>query len=152
MFNAIISYSYLMSLKKTKHIAHRFFAGFMAVWLSGVVFLLCCERINGAPDSVEFCPLAKKSAHCDKAAKVDPANPTVSTGFNSVGCCDFLPAIFDKVRKIERAQKQIAITPEVVTPAANEFAAVDHTPIFTAYRSRNEAHQKLFIQNCMFRI
>ena len=152
MLNAIISYSHPMSLKQVKHIAHRFFAGFMAIWLSGAVFLLCCERINGAADSVEICPLAKKSAHCDKAKKVDPMAATVSTGFNAVGCCDFLPAIFDKVRKIERTQKQVAITPEVIIAPAYKFVAVDHIPHLTAFRSRSEANSKLFIQNCALRI
>ena len=152
MFNAIISNSYLMSLKQVKHTAHRFFAGFMAIWLSGAVFLLCCERIKGAPESVEFCPLAKKSAHCDKGEKANIAAASIATGFNAVSCCSFLPAIFDKARKIERTEKQSGTTPAVLRATAYKFTAVGHTPAFTAFHSRIEAHQKLFIQNCMFRI
>lgn len=41
----------------------------MAIRLSGVVFLFCCQEINGKAMEGDSCPLAKLSAHCDKAEK-----------------------------------------------------------------------------------
>jgi hypothetical protein len=141
-----------MSSKQFKHAAHRFFAGFMAIWLSGAVFLLCCERMNAAPDDAEFCPLAKMSAHCDKGRKADPFRPRISTGLESADCCAFLPAIFDKTRKVEQVQKQIAAAPAVLAAPGFRLATKVTAPTFTSFSPRIEAHQKLFIQNCAFRI
>jgi hypothetical protein len=97
-----------------RNILHRSLAGFMAFWLSGVVFLFCCPEMATAaePDS---CPLMKMSSHCDKASQ-----QTASDSFEGVRpacfeCCAFLPIVFDKSRKIDIVQKQIS-APAETTP------------------------------------
>ena len=93
-----------------RNVAKRVLAGFMALWLSGFVFLFCCQNKAAAAD-MEFCPLAK-AGHCDKGKPVDPSVANVDWPQPPCAdCCAFLPVVFDKSRKIEPVQKQLAIKP-----------------------------------------
>ena len=125
-------------------------AGFMAVWLSGVLLLLCCQKINGASTTAEFCPLQQKSSHCKRAKKSDsPFIETSST--HDAGCCLILPAVFDKVRKMESGKA-------VVQPAAKaRVEPVEFVPVLATFApltvfSRIESRQGTYLQNCNFRI
>ena len=143
-----------MTLAKFKMTMHKTIAGFMAIWLSGVVFLFCCEKINGTSVTADSCPLAKMSSHCDKAARAYLNSPVIErTDAECVDCCGFLPAIFDKARNIERTQKEIAVT---LKPVALRFKAVYSgkypAPITTIVRSHVADKQTTFVQNCVFRI
>jgi len=139
-----------MDLTLLKRIAHKTLAGFMAVWLSGVVFLLCCQQMNGAGTDAESCPLAKMSAHCDKAGP--GFSFAESTDETAMDCCGFLPAVFDKARKVEQTQKQFAVAQK---PAALKFTlppVSQNSPTITAFYSRIPDRQTTFVKNCVFRI
>lgn len=125
----------------------------MAFWLTGVAFLFCCENISAASGDAEFCPLAKMSAsHCDKAAKADAGNVVITDGDILVECCEFLPAIFSKARKLEQVQKHSLAAPvELIVPRPQP-AAINHTPPLLAFYPLAAGDQKLFIRNCVFRI
>src|SRR6185503_10406274 len=79
-------------------------AGFLTLWLSGVLFLFCGQM--SAMEPAEFCPFGKGKSHCDKA-KAENDSPLVSkeSSGQKLDCCGFLPAVFDKNRKVEKGQK-----------------------------------------------
>ena len=70
---------------------HRTLTGFMAIWLSGVVFLLCCHVQNVNAAEMGSCPLAKLGIHCDKAEK-NKDSEKISNQSNDQGmdCCGFI--------------------------------------------------------------
>ena len=125
----------------------------MSVWLSGVVFLLCCEKINGKTSEPEFCPLAKMSGHCDKAGQansnslvIETANETCADG------CGFLPVVFDKTRKIEQNRQHTAPASNIVPVQFSPPALAEFTARPDASYSRLASSCKIFVINCTFRI
>lgn len=127
-------------------------AGFMSVWLSGVVFLFCCQGTAAAAVDSDHCPMAKMSSNCDKAkqqnSKADFVESTVPA---CVDCCAFLPAVFDKTRKVEPAQEQMAPTAKVAAilfdpPTITVAAFVSQT-----FQQPAKLAAKIYIQNCVFR-
>jgi hypothetical protein len=124
----------------------------MAFWLTGVAFLFCCENISAASGDAEFCPLAKISSHCDKSAKADAGNSAVSDGDDWVECCEFLPAIFNKARKLEQVQKHSLTAPVELAAPRPRAEAIKHTPPDLAFYPHPAGGQRLFIKNCVFRI
>ena len=140
-----------ISLKKYIRIS---LAGFMSVWLSGVVFLFCCEKINGKTSEVEFCPLAKMSSDDCPMAKEQNADAEVveTAQEDCVGCCAFLPVVFDKTRKIEQNQKQIATPANVVAVQFNPPGTVNFSPKPFVIYSRINYQNDLLVKNCVFRI
>lgn len=142
-----------MSFSRFKKMTRTTLAGFMAVWLSGVVFLFCCGTMDAMAADSDICPLAKMSADCDKAEKAGAnAAIVVSSDESSVGCCAFLPAVFDKSRKVERDQKQIALasTSVVIEPQLPKVAAPHRIP--TTFRPHIPDRQRSFVKNCAFLI
>ena len=132
---------------------HRTLTGFMALWLSGVVFLLCCDTANGNAMSPEFCPLAKTSSHCDKGTIADSTSPSVADlEQNSLECCTILATVFDKTRKIERAQSQAVTDPKLFALRFISPAVAGHNQPHSLPASRVSDKHHLFIQNCVFRI
>lgn len=123
----------------------------MVIWLSGFLFLFCCDM----PDmqAKEFCPLEKAKSHCDKA-KAENDSPLVSKGSvdHSLDCCGFMPAVFDKTRKIEKGQQLTQPVDKVKVDLPkfvfikNDFAASAN------YRRQEFSQNKIFIKNCIFRI
>jgi len=123
-------------------------AGLMSVWLSGVVFLFCCERINANTGEAESCPLAKMSL--DDCPIADAAViKTVQE--NCVDCCGFLPVVFDKNRKIEQNEKQITTASNVPVIKFDPSAAFDYTAKPAAIYSRVAYHNDLSVRYCVFR-
>lgn len=99
-----------MTLERTVNTARRALAATMAVWLSGLVFLFCCEKLYAKTAPASKCPLERLSKHCDKTNKKDLVRVTSeSSDRGCENCCVFLPAVFDKARKIESAQNQQAV-------------------------------------------
>ena len=142
-----------MTVGQVTKFTRKTLAGFMAVWLSGVLFLFCCEKINGKPMQAEICPLAKVSEHCDKAAKANADSSIIGlTESDCADCCGFLPAIFDKNRKIEREQKQIALATKTTALKFRVPLLTDNSPQVAAFYSRVPDRQGTFIKNCTFRI
>jgi len=138
-----------------RNVLHRSLAGFMVVWLSGVVFLFCCPEMKAAAPEADSCPLMKmSSSHCDKAAKQQPAGDTIE-GVRPAcfDCCAFLPVVFDKSRKIDVVQKQIAAPVEKVVATKFDFP-VTRTASFlaAAFKQRIPDRHGTYLVNGVFRI
>lgn len=124
----------------------------MALWLSGLVFLLCCEMPK-AQASVDDCPLGRMKGHCDKARNTPPL-VTLSDmpDTEQADCCGFIPAVFDKARKIQKiepiAHAETAVTP---APTAN-FNLPNSIRQKSAYLSNVANGRRTFVKNCAFRI
>ncbi len=132
----------------------RLISSLLVVWLSGFVFLFCCGAVE-VQAKTEFCPLAKAKSHCDKSEKSETGDSAISlnqTDNENYDCCGFLPAIFDKARKIESNLQTASIADKVkieslrFSPVVNgfEIAGIYHAPIYN--------REKIFIRNCVFRI
>jgi len=138
-----------MGFARNRKTLHRLVAGFMAVWLSGIVFLFCCEKMNGA-SKAEFCPLEKMTGHCNRS-KASGSSVIETSDSDMVDCCGFLPIVFDKVRKAESGQSP---APPVAKLVVEPIRLV---PVLTMYIptrvfSRIESRQGTYLQNCNFRI
>jgi hypothetical protein len=127
-------------------------AAILAVWLSGLVFLICCPSSRAA-SAEAFCPLAKMGGHCDKARKdAAPSWNNENTDDCGVTGCAYLPIIFDKSRKLEKAQKQTASVPIVIQadfapPAAPKIRS---SPIVSY--TRISLGNRVLAKNCILRI
>lgn len=126
-------------------------AGFMVIWLSGFLFLFCCDMPE--MQAKEFCPLGKAKSHCDKA-KAENASPLVSkeTADHGLDCCGFMPAVFDKTRKVEK-NRQPAQPVDKVKVDLPKFVFIKNDFGASAkYRPQEFSQNKIFIKNCIFRI
>src|SRR5438045_2855321 len=93
-----------MNCRRLETFTRRSLAGFMALWLSGVVFLFLCHA--QAATAMETCPLVKLGAHCDKADKEkDAKKVTKQTNETGMDCCAFIPTLFDKTRTSDSNQQ-----------------------------------------------
>ena len=136
----------------------RVFAGLLAVWMSGVVFLFCCGMPKAQAAEIESCPLAKAS-HCRKSASdTSPKDEealrveTFQSGGLAFNCCGFLPQVFDKAKKAEQSL-QIADAPKraIIEPPALVFIKIE-PDTFTVYRPRPLNRSGTYLRNRVFRI
>lgn len=132
----------------------RVVAGFMALWLSGFVFLFCCQNMKAAEMEAESCPLMKMSSHCDRASQQEAATDSLAGSRPAcVECCAFLPVVFDKSRKVDLVQKQIA--PPADKPAPEPFrvpvSATPSTPELS-FADRVPDRHGTYLVNRVFRI
>jgi hypothetical protein len=130
----------------------RVVASLLAVWLSGAVFLFCCEMPKAKASEVESCPL-KKASHCDKIATGETVSPVASLAAenHTIDCCRFPSQVFDKARKLETNQ-QPAETPAIVkvqSPEFVRFKTKSQSPNF--YHSVIRNRGSTFLYNCVFR-
>lgn len=127
-------------------------SGFMAIWLTGLVFVFCCGMME-APASVEICPLAKAGSHCNKM-KSESDSPHFSGETNgfSFDCCAFLPALFDKVRKLEKYQETAQVPDKLKIDAPRFSFAENNFQTTENYQPPSFHSEKIFIKNCIFRI
>jgi len=137
---------------QTRHIIRKSLSGFMALWLSGVVFLFCCDANSAVTHVTEFCPMHTASHHCDGMMQQDEGSSTVGR-LEGVcfGCCGYLPAVFDKARKVDQpapvtAPERVAVTPRRITPRPIR------APLAPAYRARLADKSRTFISTQVFRI
>lgn len=134
-------------------VTKRIFAGLLAVWLSGVVFLLCCGMPKAQAAEIESCPLAKKG-HCAKSSGDENALrfEIIQNADASFDCCGFLPQVFDKVRKAERIQEvpELPIKPEV--PALSFDLIKTQAAASFYYRPRAVDRSGTYLRNRVFRI
>lgn len=131
----------------------RIFAGLLAVWLSGVVFLLCCGMPKSQAAEVESCPLAKKG-HCAKSSGDENALrfEIVQNADSSFDCCGFLPQVFDKVRKAERNQ-EVSELPVKLEVSSLSFGFIRIQPsTFYGYRPQPLNRSGTYLKNRVFRI
>jgi hypothetical protein len=129
-------------------------AAFMVFWLSGVLFLLCCGAMQSMAAESDFCPLAAKGqSHCDKS-KVKNDSPVISkiTQSQTLDCCGFLPAVFDKTRKTEKIQQASQPVDKIKVDLPRFSFAQNTFETAADYHSPFLAQEKIFIKNCIFRI
>jgi hypothetical protein len=135
--------------RRSMHIFRLTVTAFMAVWLSGFVFLIICGR---GPDTVESCPLARAGIHCDKADKQRNAEKVEKqTGDQGVDCCAFIPAFFDKTRTVESHQ----IAPPVVSsPVSQPIAVIVRANFIPAFQANSfvPPRNNTFLINRSFRL
>jgi hypothetical protein len=127
-------------------------SGSLIIWLSGIVFLFCCE-MPMAQASWENCPLAK-TQHCSKQITGESVSESaaIESKQQTLECCRILPLVFDKARKIEKIQKSeaaqtiVKIFQPVFSSANRQFPAPDNFQPFIV--NRENTH----LINCIFRI
>jgi hypothetical protein len=142
-----------MKAKSSQRSIKQTVAGSLIIWLSGVVFLLCCEMPAAQASNVESCPLAK-TQHCSKQSSVEVNSNFVllQTGQPVFDCCNFLSLVFDKARKIEKTQKIVAAQTNaklfqlVFSVVNRQFPAPKNFHSFVINR------ENIHIKNCVFRI
>ncbi len=142
-----------MKANLLQHHTKRFIAGLLAVWMSGAVFLFCCEASKVKASEVENCPL-KKESHCGKKLTGETVSQFASLAAenHTIDCCRFPAQVFDKARKLETHQ-QPAKAPAIVKVPSLEFAVFKikpHSPNF--YQSVIRNRGSTFLRNCVFRI
>jgi len=123
-------------------ITKRISAALLAVWMSGVALLFCCEM-----PKADSCPLAKLN-HCDKPSESESVSQFASFQTNNQvkDCCRFLPNVFDKARKIEHhpqaaeAASSIRISLPKFLIIKFEFAAP--TPYYSPVLNHSGAYLK----------
>jgi hypothetical protein len=127
-------------------------AGFMAVWLSGFVFLFCCNTAEAAGNTVEFCPMAAMSHHCDKARTQDNGSDAIGAAEELCVNCSLLPVIFDKARKVEAPQKQIVAPAEIAVVRSPVFRIATSSPQSARFVPRLLDKSRIFVSIQVFRI
>jgi hypothetical protein len=141
-----------MAMKHFGKLSHKSLAGFLMIWLSGVVFLLCCAEMSGKTADKEFCPLEKMSAHCDRAENKDSQVVTNQTDEQGVDCCAFLPVFFDKTRTIETSQPASTAAPATVVEKPSPILPQANFVPTISYRSTILLRNNTFLKNRTFRI
>lgn len=142
-----------MKVKLSQRNIKQVISGSLIVWLSGIVFLFCCEMPKAQASNVESCPLAK-THHCSKQSNAETVSGFASLQTNQLtfDCCKFLPLVFDKARKIEKIQKTetAQTTVKVFQPI---FSAVKHWfPAPKNFHSVVVNRENIRLKNCVFRI
>lgn len=134
-------------------VTKRIFAGLLAVWLSGVVFLLCCGMPKAQAAEIESCPLAKKG-HCAKSSGDENALrfEIFQNADSSFDCCGFLPQVFDKVRKAERTQVISELPVKLKVPALSFDFIKTQAADSPYYRPRPINRSGTYLKNRVFRI
>lgn len=132
----------------------RAIAGFLAVWLSGVVFLFCCEMPLAKASETESCPL-EKASHCNKKLPSETASQfdSLETKNETVNCCPFMTQVFDKARKLETNPQTAEITATVIVVSPTKLSFLKTTaPSLTEYQSIVRNRGSTYLRNRVFRI
>ena len=141
----------------------RLVSSLLVIWLSGFVLLFCCGAMEVKAKTV-FCPLAEAKSHCDKSEKSEKSKEAkkAETDDSAVylnksenekfDCCGFLPAIFDKARKVEKNQQPaiIASTAKIQTPKFTFVSQSFKSP--TVYQPIIRDRGGAYLKNRVFRI
>ncbi len=122
-------------------------------WLSGVVFLFCCEMPNAQASEVLSCPL-KKTSHCNRKSTDETVSQYASleTEDETVNCCQFMSQVFDKARKLETNQQSAEVAAVVkVSPPKFSFLKTN-SQSSTFYQSVIRNRGSIFLENRVLRI
>jgi hypothetical protein len=145
-----------MAVMPIKTFARKTLAGFMAMWLSGFVFLFCAIAMYGEPVNAESASMDGMSGHCKKATAAKSANNAGDVVERAAGdqldCCGFLPAVFDKNRKLERAEKTKVVSTQPTTVRFVAAPVGNQRPILVTSKPFIPDRQYTFIKNRVFRI
>jgi uncharacterized membrane protein len=137
---------------QTRHTIRRTVSGFMALWLSGSVFIFCCYASSTVKMMTESCPMHAASHHCDGMIEQnDPSKIVDRLEGVCFDCCGYLPAVFDKARKVDQpapvtAPERVAVVATLITPRPAR------APLGPAYRTRLPDKSRTFISTQVFRI
>ena len=142
-----------MKAKLSQRNIKQIISGSLIVWLSGIVFLFCCEMPNAQASMAESCPLAKKN-NCSKQSNAETISgfASLQTSQTAVDCCRFLLLVFDKARKIEKIQKAETVQ-TIVKVSQPVFSVVSHSfPPKSNFHSVVINRENTQLKNCVFRI
>jgi len=131
----------------------RVVAGLLTVWLSGLVFLFCCEMPKAKASEAESCPL-KKTSHCNKKSTDKTVSQFASfdTENETENCCYFPSQVFDKARKLETNQQPAVVAATVkVSPPKFSFLKTNSQSL-TAYQSVIRNRGSTYLRNRVLRI
>ncbi len=140
-----------MSAGKYKRLAHKSLTGSMAVWLSGIVFLVLCH--GQTANTMDSCPLVRLGAHCDKADKEKYSEKVEKqSSEQATDCCAFIPTFFDKTRT-GYSNQQVALAASTTPAIKPRIAGVisNFTPAYQ-YLSTVLPKNNTFLKNRTFRI
>ena len=137
---------------QTKHIIRKTVAGFMTLWLSGFVFVFCCYASSTTAHQTDFCPMGKQAHHCDTPMDQNDVPDAVGRleGI-CFDCCGYLPAVFDKARKVDRPAPVTAPLRAATTTRTLTVTPVKELPA-SEYRARLADKSRTFISTQVFRI
>jgi hypothetical protein len=142
-------------MKQFRKKSRKVLAGFLTVWLSGVALLLFCNMPAMGADG-SSCPLAKASkashGHCDRTKNSKDAQLVSNRTPQAFDCCAFIPGFFDKSRKVERDVQSDQPTEKVSRLGFTFASVVKVLHRESAYTSFRPIHDRIFIQNHVFRI
>ena len=127
-------------------------AASLIFWMSGILFLFCCETAK-VEAQAESCPLAK-AHHCSKQISSGGVSPfaSVQPEQQAFDCCQFLPHIFDKARKIEKMQK-VELAAASTTVLQTTFSVAIHQfPARKTFHPVLISWENTHLKNCVFRI
>jgi len=129
-------------------------AASLVFWMSGVLFLFCCDSMKAqAAETAESCPLVK-TQHCSKQSKGETAfdSTSIEAQPQTHDCCRFIPPIFgktvktEKILKVEAALSTVKILQPKFAVVKSEFPAVKN------FRSVVLNRENTHLKNCVFRI
>ncbi len=149
----LVYYCPVMKAKFSQRNIKQIISGSLIVWLSGIVFLFCCEMPKAQASTAESCPLAKKN-NCSKQSNAETLSgfASIQTNQPAIDCCKFLPLVFDKARKIEKTQKAEAVQ-TIVKVFQPVFSVVNHSfPAPKNFHSVVIKRENIHLKNCVFRI
>jgi hypothetical protein len=142
------------AIKSTKPAGylHKAFCGLIALWLSGVLFIPLCSG-DRSSDSMEFCPLAKLGAHCDKVKRSeDVRSITYEDDGQGIDCCAFIPTVFEKTRDINASLEVASVASSFIVETIHN-GSLHRTKFSTApYRSPLLLKDRTFLTNRAIRI
>ena len=144
-----------MFLKQKRKQLVRATAGFLTVWLSGLVFLFCCQMsvAQAASTEGESCPLAKLKDSCNKSGdKNESQFVSIEKEQLKLECCGFLPAVFDKARKIEKLQETGQAASNIKIPISKSLFVKQEFAQPKVFRSLILNRENTRLKNCVFRI
>ncbi len=133
--------------------AEKAVAGLLAVWMSGIVFLFCCEMSTAQALESESCPLSKTS-HCDKKSNDETVSQFASfqTENPAIDCCLFPSQVFDKVRKLETNQPTADLAGVIKIQVSKFFFIKREFAFSKNYQSLTFDGTNMHLKNCVFRI
>ncbi|MDQ3321817.1 MAG: hypothetical protein M3525_05185 [Acidobacteriota bacterium] len=136
--------------KSFRQNAKKFAVASLVFWMSGVLFLFCCETTEAA--ETESCPLPKTS-HCSRQSSSESVSQFASVHLkDALDCCRFLPQIFDKARKIETVQKAEPAAESVKVPQPKFSIASRAFPAKITFQSVVINREDTHLKNGVFRI
>lgn len=129
-------------------------AASLVFWMSGVLFLFCCDSMKAQAAETESCPLAK-TEHCSKQSKAETASAgsvVIKPQPQTLDCCRFVPSIFDKTVKTEKIQKVEAVSSTVKILQPKFVVVKTEFPAAKNFRSIVLNRENTHLKNCVFRI